>query len=150
MLGDGAKLADARFATAAGRLAHQDELEAAIARQTSGRAKRGLAETPTAAGANDVANAILDGSDAVMLSGETARGAHPVESVRVMATIARQVEAAYPHEELWARRLTASEVTVETSIAGATVTWGACIGGGSFRHPAPARTKIPAAAQLPV
>src|ERR1700676_3354560 len=55
-----------------------------------------------------------------MLSGETARGAYPVEAVHVMATIAQQVEAAYPHEELWARRLTASEVTIETSIAGAT------------------------------
>jgi len=75
---------------------------------------------PTRAEANDVANAILDGSDAVMLSGETARGAYPVEAVRVMATIAQQVEAAYPHEELWARRLTASDMTVETSIAGAT------------------------------
>jgi pyruvate kinase len=75
---------------------------------------------PTRAEANDVANAILDGSDAVMLSGETARGAYPLEAVRVMATIAQQVEAAYPHEELWARRVTAGEVTIETSIAGAT------------------------------
>ena len=75
---------------------------------------------PTRAEVTDVANAILDGSDAVMLSGETARGAYPVEAVHMMATIAQQVEAAYPHAELWARRLMAGEVTVETSIAGAT------------------------------
>ncbi|MDR3090589.1 MAG: pyruvate kinase [Clostridiales bacterium] len=47
---------------------------------------------PTRAEVNDVANAIYDGSDAIMLSGETASGAHPVESVRMMARIAETTE----------------------------------------------------------
>jgi len=77
---------------------------------------------PTRAEASDIANAIFDGTDAIMLSGETAAGKYPVEAVAIMNKIALRAERALGFHELLGRKEIVPMRTVTDVISHATCT----------------------------
>ncbi len=77
---------------------------------------------PTRAETTDVANAIYDGTSAIMLSGETAAGAYPIESLKTMAMIAERAENEINYEKRFRSRVATELPNITNAISHATVT----------------------------
>ncbi len=92
---------------------------------------------PTRAEVSDIANAVLDGTDAVMLSGETAVGRYPVRATQVMARVSARAEAAWDFE---------GKLMESTQLPCETVTDGICQAAASLAHDLKAKAIITATA----
>ena len=114
---------------------------------------------PTRAEASDVANAILDGTDAVMLSGETAVGSYAAEAVHMMARIAEVTERSLPYREWLQRGFMVEAGTVTEAISqvasemaaelGAKAIIASTVSGSTARRVASTRPSTPIIAPTP-
>ncbi len=114
---------------------------------------------PTRAEATDVANAIFDGADALMLSEETAVGRHPRDAVSIMAQIALEAEDALPYDEILATKGKSLEPKTDDAISyaacymahqlGATAIIAFTTSGGTARRVARNRPRVPILAITP-
>lgn len=77
---------------------------------------------PTRAEVTDVANAIFDGTDAIMLSGETAAGKYPVEALKTMSSIAVRTEGILDYEEILKSKVKIRQINITNAISHATCT----------------------------
>lgn len=87
---------------------------------------------PTRAEVSDVANAIFDGADAIMLSGETAAGKYPVEVVQTMARIAVRSEEALPYKDILRNKRMQGSLSVTDAIGYATCTVASNLGASAI------------------
>ncbi|MEZ5356858.1 MAG: pyruvate kinase [Bryobacteraceae bacterium] len=111
--------------------------------------------TPTRAEVSDIANAIHDGTDAVMLSAETSTGRYPIEAVKVMARVACEAEATIPPERVPEPEAVIAEIITHAAwrasvLAGASALVVFTTSGGTARSIARYRPSMPVFAFTPL
>lgn len=90
---------------------------------------------PTRAEVSDVANAVLQGADAIMLSGESAAGKYPLESVKMMAMIADRTESTMDYSEIYKKLMNTESTSVTEVISQAVVNSSLQIGAKAILTP---------------